>query len=172
MCPLYQKHCSDGNGKQKHDFDDEHHKTALAATGTGQTRRKLIEQCRWESGNDTYQDDEGDTVAYATVSDALAQPHNEHGAGGQDNGQVHNIPEPEGCGLCAVGLCKLVLEIDQICGSLQQQNQHCQVSGILGQFLTSALAFALHLLERRQHHAEELDDDGGGDVGHDTQGKD
>ncbi len=170
-CPLYQKHCTDGNGKQQHNFDDEHHKTAFATTGTGQTGSEFVEQCRWESGNDTYQDDEGDTVAYTAVGDTLAQPHDEHGAGCEDDGQVDDVPEPESSNFSTISLRKLVLEVDQIGGCLHKQDQHCQITGVLGQFLTSALAFTLHLLERRKHHAEELDNDGGSDVGHNTQGK-
>ena len=43
---------------------------------------------------------------------------------------------------------------------------------VINAMFSPALAFALHLLERGQYHAEQLYHDGRSDVRHDTQGKD
>ncbi len=72
----------------------------------------------------------------------------------------------------ACGGTHLDLEIYEICGTLEKQNKHSQITCVLAELLTSALTLALHLLERREHHAKKLYHDGCSDVRHDTEGKD
>ena len=54
-------------------------------------------------------------------------------------------------------------------GRLQDGQPDGQVPAVLGQLLLAGLAFLLQLLEPRDHHDEQLDDDARRDVGHDAQ---
>ena len=49
---------------------------------------------------------------------------------------------------------------------------HGDVAGPLGDLAPPQLAFLLQLGQRLVHHGQQLEDDGGGDVGHDAQGED
>ena len=55
---------------------------------------------------------------------------------------------------------------------MDNDDTHGQEAHDLVQFLTAALTFLLQALEVRHCHAEQLDDDGCGDVRHDTQSED
>ena len=57
-------------------------------------------------------------------------------------------------------------------GGLQDRQRDRQVAGVLGQLVLTRLPFLLQLLEPRDDHGEQLDDDAGGDVGHDAQRED
>ena len=54
-------------------------------------------------------------------------------------------------------------------GGLQDGQADGEVAAVLGQLLLTGLALLLQLLEARDDHDEQLDDDAGGDVGHDAQ---
>ena len=105
-------------------------------------------------------------------------------------GRFHEafVPMPGGCYLgdrpidqhgdvahdvgVSAGCIDLILEVGQIGGSLEQQDDHRQVTGVLVELHASTLTLALHLLEAGDYHTHQLDNDRRGDVGHDTQCED
>ncbi len=64
------------------------------------------------------------------------------------------------------------LEVGGDADALDGGQDHRAVAGVLGDALAPDLALLLHLLQRRDHDGEELQDDGGRDVGHDAQRED
>ncbi len=144
-CALHEQYRAYGNGKKEDDLYHKHDETALAAGRSGETACELVKECSREAGDDTYKDDEGDTIANAAVSDALSEPHDEHGAGREDDRQERNRPEAHVGTAC--GGTHLDLEIYEICRALEKQDEHSQVAGVLAELLASAFTFALHLLE-------------------------
>ena len=72
----------------------------------------------------------------------------------------------------SAGCAHLILEVHQIGGTLEHKDEHGEITGVLIELHTSAFTLALHLLERREHHAEQLYHDRSRDVRHDTQGED
>ena len=57
--------------------------------------------------------------------------------------------------------------------ALDKRDQHGAVAGVLGDLLASGRPiFLLHLGQLRTDNGQELDDDGGRDIGHDAQGED
>jgi hypothetical protein len=54
-------------------------------------------------------------------------------------------------------------------GALQHGQRDREVARVLGQLVLTRLAFLLQLLEPRDDHGEQLDDDARRDVGHDAQ---
>ena len=74
---------------------------------------------------------------------------------------------------CAVGSAvDLYLQVDQVGRSLQAEDEHGEISGVLVEFLPTAFTLSLHFLERGENHAAELDYDRCRDVRHDAQGED
>ena len=128
----------------------------------------VVERSR-EAGNDTNQDDEGDTIADTAVSDTLAKPHDEHRAGSKDDGQVSQGPKAQRKSGAVGSPVDLNLKIHQIGRSLKDEYKHRQQACVLVQFLTAALTFPLHFLEGRQDHTAKLDNDRRRDVRHDAQ---
>ena len=70
------------------------------------------------------------------------------------------------------GAVHLNLKVNQVGRSLQKQDKHSQITSILVNLHVSAFTFTLQLLERRKHHAQQLDHDGSRDVRHDTKRED
>ena len=54
-------------------------------------------------------------------------------------------------------------------GGLQHRQTDGQVTGVLGQLGLTGLTFLVQGLEAGNHHTQQLDDDGCGDVRHDAQ---
>ncbi len=171
---LDEKNRAAGNREEQNELDDEHHKAACAGGCAGHAGNELIGQGVGQTGDDTDKDDEGDTVADTAVGYALAEPHDEHRACSEDNRQVGDCPAAHADHRSGLGggVVELVLEVEQIGGTLHAENHYGEVAGILREFLVAAFAFALHLLEAGKNHAEELNHDGRSNVGHDTQGED
>lgn len=65
----------------------------------------------------------------------------------------------------------LALQGDGDTDGLEGGQNHGAVTGILGDFAPSGLAFLLELLQLGHHCRHQLHDDGGRDVGHDAQRK-
>ena len=69
-----------------------------------------------------------------------------------------------------MALTKLaVLECDRDERALEQRQHDGRIAGVLVDLLAALLAFLLELLELRDDHGEQLQDDRGADVGHDAQ---
>ena len=55
---------------------------------------------------------------------------------------------------------------------LDHRQHHGEIAGVLVEDLAARLAFLLQRFQFGKHRGHQLDDDGGGDVGHDAQGED
>ena len=121
-------------------------------------------------GDDTDKDDERDTVADTLLVDALTEPHDKHRAGSKNNG--HECHSPYAHFHMATGCLNLILEVHEVSWTLEQKDNHCEITGILVELHSSALSLSLHLLERGENHAEKLDHDRSRDIWHDTQRED
>ena len=114
--------------------------------------------------------DQRDTVSYTLIGNALTQPEDKHTSCGQDNDGRNHEHRP-GDALCE-GSTSLHLQVHQVTRSLEQQDSHCQPTGVHGDFLTAALTLTLHLLYVRHSDGEELHDNRSRDVRHDSKRKD
>ena len=112
-------------------------------------------------------DDQRDAVADAARGDLLAEPHQENRAAGQrDNGRQakcqagrdDNVPH------CSSPMAMRI--------GLHGGEHHRAVARVLVDLLASGLAFLLQLFEGGRNRRHQLNDDGGGDVGHDAECED
>ena len=134
---------------------------------------------RLESGGDgghhVGEDQDRHALADAALGDELGQPHDEGGAGGQDQhheegqrpveagDQVDARPEQ--------GRVVAVEGVDEA-GGLHDGQGHREVAGGLGDLLLADGALVPPLLELGDDGGEQLNDDGARDVGHDAQAED
>ena len=65
-----------------------------------------------------------------------------------------------------------MVQVGDIRRALEDQHADGKEARPLIHLAAAAFTFLLHLLEIRDHHTHELDDDGGGDVRHDSECKD
>ena len=65
-----------------------------------------------------------------------------------------------------------MVQVGDVRRALEDQHADGKEARPLIHFAAAAFTFLLHLLEIRDHHTHELDDDGGGDVRHDSECKD
>src|SRR5713101_2962755 len=114
------------------------------------------------------EDDERHSITDAALTDLLAQPHNECGAGRQreDGHQDERVSRPIHKRLPAKAL-----RLQGGCnrGRLNDAQHDGQVACVLRDFASPELAFFLEALEVREHHGHQLQDDRGGDVRHDAE---
>src|SRR6478672_2939672 len=127
-----------------------------------------------EPGDDLGEDQQRHAVADAALGDQLAEPHDDGGAGG--HGDHH---DQEGLGAVAVQQ-RLLAAGEQAAGTgqghdagrLEQGQAEREVTGVLGDLGLPRLPLLLQRFEPRDDHDEQLQDDAGGDVGHDPQRED
>ena len=122
-----------------------------------------------EAADDAREQDDGDTVSDAEFGDLLTQPHDERGACGKGHHDDDGRPDSGSLGHDdTVAAHKQVVAV-----TLKEADADRGVTGD-GSDLLLALFAALFAqpLERRDSDAQELDDDGGVDVGLDAQSKD
>ena len=123
-----------------------------------------------QTGDDTCKQDHGDTVADTMLGDLLAEPHDEGGAGGE--GQNYDDRGPE-VALCLSYQKAVVLDEHVEREALEETDGYGGVTGDGGYLLLAFLALVLaHALECGDGDAQELDDDGGIDVGLDGERED
>ncbi len=127
-----------------------------------------------DPGGDRAEDQQRHAVADAALGDQLAEPHDDRGAGGHhdhdDRGGVEALVRDDLLLTAREQLPALGQRDDA--GGLQHGERDRQVPGVLGQLALAGLAFLLELLEARDDHGQQLDDDAGRDVGHDAQRED
>ena len=126
-----------------------------------------------QRGDDVHRDDERDAVAYAALGDLVADPHEEHGAGDDD--------EDGGDGENPAGIHHEIVDVQadgrgvfQGAGeqeALHNGNDDGEDARVARHLLPPAF-LSQHLLPGGEHGAHELGHNGGGDVGHDTQSED
>ena len=163
---LYQGDRSHEDQEQQHQLEDKHDG---ATAGGLETRIDLGQQGVGQTGHDTDHDYQRDTVADTLVRDLLAEPHDEHGTGDEDRRRIGYEAER-----VAVNECRghLMVQVGDVRRALEDQHADGKEARPLIHFAAAAFTFLLHLLEIRDHHTHELDDDGGGDVRHDSECKD
>ena len=132
---------------------------------------------RRHAGDDAGHDDEADAVADAVLVDLLADPHQEDGAGrhGDDHGQAsrsHGVVVSRQGQPDAAWPARSAHDVLDVHEGLEEADEDGGVAGVFVDLLAAALAFLLQLLQRRIDGAEQLEDDGRGDVGHDAQAED
>ena len=131
-------------------------------------------QGRREGRDDLGEDEDRHAVADAAVGDELTEPHDDRGARG--HGDDHD-QERRGA-VVVQQVARAALEQGAVArerhdaGRLQDREAERQVAGVLGDLRLAGLALLLQRLEPWDHHDEQLQDDGGRDVGHDPERED
>ena len=126
-----------------------------------------------EGGSDGGEDQQGHTVADATLGNLLTHPHDDGGTctQGDDNQQdVQYVVLGDDAGAVAQQNAGARHRDDG--GCVQQSKSDGQVAGVLGELCLTLCAFIVQLLESRDDHAQQLDDNGRGNVRHHAEGKD
>ncbi len=119
-----------------------------------------------QAGDDAGEDEQAHAVADASVSDLLAEPHDEGGAGGQgEDGE-----QDEGHARIEDGVH--LGEDGGDADGLQRSQDDRHVTGPLGDLAAAEFAFLLDACQRLINDGEELEDDGCRNVRHDAEGKD
>ena len=154
-------HEHDEIGDAEHQHDDQQDRQAADVAVANLFQR--ADRRRRQAGDDTGEDDQRDAVADAALGDLLAEPHQEHGAGGQrdDRGQ-HEADA------LVVGHA-LLLQGGRDTEALHHGQEHGAHARILGQLAPTALALIAHRLPRTVDLAHQLHDDRGGDIRHHVQ---
>ena len=117
-----------------------------------------------QTGDNASEDDKRYTIADAARGDLFTQPHQEDRAADQcDYSRNSEEPARIGDDVCT----RFKADSDTI--GLQSPQQNSAVARVLVDDLAALLPFLLQLLERRHHRCHELNDDRGGDVGHDAE---
>src|SRR3954452_22724903 len=127
-----------------------------------------------EPGHDLGEDQDRHAVADTAVGYQLPEPHDRRGARGHRD---HHGQERLGP---VVVEQRLVASLEQVAragqrhdaGRLEHGQAEGQVTGVLGDLGLAGLTFLLQRFEPWDHHDEQLQDDAGGDVGHDAQRED
>jgi hypothetical protein len=123
-----------------------------------------------QANHNAGEDQQAHAVANAAVGNLLAQPHDEGGSGGERN---HGHQDEADSGVQDVGDSTGAVGEGKGDGQrLHGTQNHGDVAGPLRDFAPPQLPFFLQLSQWLVNHGEQLEDDGGGDVGHDAQGED
>ena len=126
---------------------------------------KQINDAARQSDDDACENQQRHAVADATLRDLLAQPHDEGAARGEGQ-HDHHAKAPAGSQRVPA-LFKANRDSERLHGA----QDHGDVARPHGDFLAPEFAFFLQLGQRLVDHGEQLQNDGRGDVGHDTQGE-
>ena len=117
-------------------------------------------------GNDTAEQDDGNTVAHTELGDLLAQPHQEGGAGGEGKDDDESGPQ-------AVSHQFVVADELVVAKGLKQGDGHSGVASDGGDLLLALLALVpSHLLQSGDGDGQQLHNDGAVDIGLDGQSED
>ena len=184
--PLADKHDAGDHADEKHDQDQEHvhAQLALAAAqlqaAAGHDRLDDFADGAGQPGQNIAHDQKTDAVADAVLVDLLAQPHEEYRAGGhrQNGNELPGDLQAEGR---AAAVVAQELGTDHVLAArkpkdiepaLPKAEKHGGVAGILIDLLPPGLALLLQLFQRRIDARQKLEDNRGGNVGHDAQTED
>src|SRR5207342_1006734 len=123
-----------------------------------------------QPGDDRGEDHQRDAVADAALGDQLAEPHQQRAPGRKrHHDQQHAAAAEVGDGVVGGGFATEGLEEVDVAEGLPEGEPDGEVARVLGDLLLADLAFFLQLLQRGHDHGQQLQDDRGGDVGHDPQ---
>ena len=151
---------NDGNGDQPDGQQRDDVDITLPSRLEGLAQRSR------QTGNDTGEDQHGDTVTDTTLSDLLAQPHHEHRTR-HEGGDRHEV-EAE----IVAERDTLPRQTDRHADRLDDRQHQRTVTRVLADLTAPGLAFLLQLLQRRTDSGHELHDDRCRNVRHDPQRKD
>ena len=157
-----------GHDKEHEDHQDDQLQDGHGAALDTANRRKDGSR---QTDYDATEDDQRDAVADSTLGDLLAEPHHECGAGGQ--GQHRDEAKaPARVGYQrATSWSGHALQPERDRNALNHGDTHGQIAGVLGDLAPTQFTLLRELLEIRPDDGQQLQDDGGRDVGHDPQGK-
>ena len=162
----------DDDGKEGKEVEDHLHRSLEdqrgIATGdlVAEEVGEGIHDLGGKGGDDAGEDEDGDTVSDTLVRDLVAKPVEHHGAGGHEDDDLRIAPRRRIVEGDALGIG----DGDDDAIGLDRRKDDGQDAGDDVEALPSGLAFLRHLRERgKDVHGEELDDDGGRDVGGDAQ---
>src|SRR6185369_15761449 len=154
--------------------DDYHNCQQEEHSGNGQPAPGLIGNllpeilnCAWQADDDAGKDQQRHAVAKTAFGDLLTKPHDEGRPGGEGQ-HGHQAEAPAGM----KHYTGLFLERQGNRERLQGAKNHSQVASPLGDLLAPEFAFLLQSCQRLINHGEQLQNDGGSDVGHDAQRED
>ena len=170
----------DKDDAEEHD-DREHEEADDFEEGRDVVRRdlgELIEDGKPRRGDDTHEDDERDAVAHAVLGDALAQPHDEHGARRIDDRHIDDrepglVEEeiPTDAGVVRDVRRKAAREVDDDAHCLDDGEHDRDDAGDVGDLLPALFALLGEAFERGDADGEQLHDDGRVDIRSDPERK-
>src|SRR5688572_171451 len=123
----------------------------------------LVGQAR----HDAAEDDDRDTLAYASLGNKLAQPHQEHRARYHADNH-HQSREKVSAELWKDLVAEGRVDKLRLAECLECCEGYREEDRVPVTYSAPGLTLFAKLLEARYHARQELDDDGGGDVGVDT----
>src|SRR5690606_35037503 len=166
----------DEHDQADHDEADQHHGAELDPAVRQAALLLDGPQGGREGGGDRDEHQDRHAVAHAAVGDELTEPHHDGRTGGHrdDHGDGH---EDRLVGHDLVG-DRAVLEERAAAGgghqtrALEDGERHRQITGVLRDLRRTGLALLLQGFQARDHHGQQLQDDGRRDVRHDAQRED
>ncbi len=161
-----------------HDHDSDHHQNHHRQEdddredGPGSQHPILIQGMGSgrQADHDAGEDDQGDPVSNAALGDLLAEPHHQRRPAGEgEHGHESKTPAR----IRHHRRNRVHAFQDRGGGhTLEQAEAHGQVSSVLIDLFSTQLTFLGEPLQEGPDHRQQLQDDGRGDVGSDSQGKD
>ena len=149
------------------DDDEHHHDDGEHEAGRDRPLAAHLEQLndrRGQPRDDAGENDERRSVADAARGYLLAEPDEEHGPPGQRHDRRDAEQEPRVADDAGPSF-----EADRNAVGLKHRKEDGEIAGVLVEDLAALLALFLDRFERRDHRAQELDDDRGRDIGHDVE---
>ena len=110
-----------------------------------------------------------DAVADAALGDQLADPHQQDAAGREADDDQEDVRGVEVGDDRFAGFGLQGVEQEHVADRLGEREPDGQVAGVLGDPRLADLAFLGELFQRGDDHLQQLQDDRGGDVGHDPE---
>lgn len=163
-------HKHDACQHQSHQREDDDGRKEAHVSGTDELCR--FQNAAGDTGDDTREDDQRNTVAQSLLGYLFTQPHDEHSARGQgDDG--HKTEGPPGFKHDrSPGGAVHALKTDGDTKALDHGDQDSGIPGILGEFpLARSALFLGKPLQVGTNDLKQLQDDGCGYVRHDPEGE-
>src|SRR4051812_31584702 len=144
---------------------DERHHHLEDLVGVVPPGRDAAGQARDDRG----EDHQRDAVADAALGDELAHPHEQDRARGERDDDQEDVRRVEVRDDLLTGRRAELLEEEDVADRLREGQADREVARVLRDARLADLALLLELLQRRDDHGEQLQDDARRDVGHDPE---
>ena len=125
-----------------------------------------------QARDDRGEDQKRYAVADPPLGDQLTDPHQQHTARRQADDDQEDMRQVKVGHHRFAGFGLLGVEQEHVANRLRERQADRQVAGVLRDPRLSDFTFLGELLQRRNGHLQQLQDDRGGDVGHDPQRED